>query len=294
MEYTDLIIGFLIGVMFITLLIFFFHFNNWMGRRRWLKRNRVFFDTFGAIALSLMAIFVSIGAFWVSSSQASYHANQVELENQPEFMFTVENDTYGLVRSFDPHLSNFSQDYLVIKNKGKPFKNLSVEYSAIAGTYFWSSKNTTSMKYTLVPINHYVNEKIDYDSNGNVRIIHVLSRNYGNAEIFERTFNSFQSFVNEKGDKIFVLAITRYLKIEFDDIYGKPHENYYIISDRGENTQITKKEYDFFISQVDFLDTPSDIDFQYQLPLIRSEKVQSDFFNKTFFEPWYHAIKKKN
>lgn len=260
--------------------------------RRWLKRNRIFFDTFGTIALSSMAIIVSIGAFSISA----YQATQAENENQPIFLFSGESVPYKTFSSFDNELTNYSYDYLVIKNEGKPFSNLNVEYSIISDIEYSSfdeKQQKVVNKNFQVPLAHYREDNAQIDSDGYVRIPQIFAADYLMSLKYDLFLNSFQNYIQQKGDMLLYIDLIRYLKIEYTDIYGKPHTKHYIISGKGDTIQISKDDYEKRMSQLNFSEIPTDISNYYLLSNIRRGGTQTENFNNTILEPWHSAFKKK-
>jgi len=258
--------------------------------REWLNKNKIFFETVGTIALSIMAIIVSIGALLISFHQSDL----VEIENQPEFLFDIGSNPYGLTITGYNTTENFSQDQLIIKNIGKPFKKLKMDYTTIFAFDYESKddQNITEIKFIKIPIDRVIDEYPTVDTEGNIRIAQILLKDGNNSTIYEKTMNLFQDYIRQKGDKFHIVFPIRLLKITYDDIYGKSHTKYYFISDDGGSTQVSIEEYESVLEKFEFSELPTHFVYLYLLPQIMSKSNQTDIYNSTFFDPWYQAIKK--
>ena len=90
--------------------------------RTWLKNNKIFFDTFAAIGIALMAIMLSYMSIQISETAnqiAFYETEIMKMQNQPIFQFDV-NNIY--------HDSKYEEEQLKIINKGSPISGFTYNY----------------------------------------------------------------------------------------------------------------------------------------------------------------------
>src|SRR5919108_6641078 len=80
--------------------------------RNWLDRNKVFFETIGALLLSVMAVVVSIKANQI----AEFEAVLAKAELLPTLHFDVD------LRK-EPETGHWAFDELVISNIGRPLRS---------------------------------------------------------------------------------------------------------------------------------------------------------------------------
>jgi hypothetical protein len=247
-----------------------------------LEKNKIFFETIGVISLSIIAITVSIGAVLISA----YQTSQIELENQPNFLFTMEDSTYNLPPLLHDDSMNISRYNLVIKNVGKPYKKLDLEYLVIAYVQYYSfdkTQNKKIVKRFYIPLQYERNTpRIDPD--GNMRKTQVNSLDY-------LSFYPFRNYINSKGDDLSMITLSRYVKIQYTDIYDKTHTKYFYIYNEGGASELSKEYYENDASRVSFYDDVllGDVSYIFNQP----EGIQEENINETFFEPWYKTLKTK-
>ncbi|MDO9036364.1 MAG: hypothetical protein Q7U51_14330 [Methanoregula sp.] len=262
--------------------------------RDWLTNNKIFFETIGAITLSIMALLVSLGAL----SVMVYQAQQVEIENQPEFLFSVETYPSSEVVIIKNDLPlNFPQDYLIIKNNGKAFKNMVIEY-AIIGTCLYSSydenKNVTNIKLIEIPLDKSTYSNIPIDYQGKIKIPQLFANDLRNpSEIFNLIKKSFNKYLEQKGDETYAFTPSRFLSVTYDDIYEKSHTKFYFITDDGISSQITKEDYENRLKDFNFTETPEHRSYLLLIPQLESNATDTSPLNDMIFEPWYKLMKKK-
>ncbi len=72
-----------------------------MKTRDWLQKNKIFFETFAAISLSIMALLVS-------SSQYKIAKSQLILSESPKILIEPSNEVKGSIGEFELFLKNLS------------------------------------------------------------------------------------------------------------------------------------------------------------------------------------------
>lgn len=276
--------------------------DHWRG---WLENNKIFFETIGFISISIMAVLVSFGSGLIISDQVHW----MELENQPEFIFNIENSPINYTStdliSGNSKVINYSRPDLVITNLKEPYINLSLEY-VIFGSFLYGTENEKGRvsSYITIPIDRMIYDYVGVDSQGKAHVPLSMDDSSKNSEVFNKIMTLFNRYIVENGDFLSDVVLSKYFKITYQDINGKNHSKYYIANSDDNFVQISKEVYENKLNEYVFPEL-SDTDFPLvyliqHLGVGNQSDVQSDLYNSNLylrynqvFEPWYQAIKKR-
>ncbi len=266
--------------------------------RNWLKRNKILFETIVALLLSIMAIFVSIGA-WQTSS---YQTQIMEQENQPAFSFSFENSTSptflyyqnnSVIISIDD--TDFVDGHLIIKNTGKPFSQITeTHYSIFMQIAYLTGGPGYHMERVRIPLEDYILDDVTTNFEGDSQIPSFWGDGNITSGKFSTALNGYIRYAENRGDQFVNVKIMRYLKISYTDIFGKNHINYYYVSRTGSN-QLSENDYKKIINSTKESSLPINSMYITLMYGADGENWQDKIGNNTFFDKWYlamHDVKK--
>jgi hypothetical protein len=214
---TELLIHFLYTIIFaLTVflllgIIYFLTKENDTTLTEFLHKNKVYLDIIFIVALTFMSISIATNANTIATAANQIAENQLQIEkdaNQP--IFTFQPMTYD----------NGSTHKIIISNEGTQYNGI-IDISDMVYLVVISYDTGHVVKVRIPINNYYCSEHVIYEENTNK--LYEVS-NSGNLA-------ARSSLLIELEKRFTNLGWEEYLIIEYEDIYGKTHENVYMVND---------------------------------------------------------------
>lgn len=193
--------------------------RNWLrGICKWLTNNKVFFESL-AVLLSLVAIVIAFQSYQLVDQQIIVGKS----EHQPSFDIIAR-----LI--YDPTKNQYTKDYISISNQGTYTPDMKVNFMTFINIQYQDSKG--NLQVLSLPMIDYYTVIQPYD---NPNLVAKIS-NDDKEENWLNLSNTIKGFTNDTSTRngtITFTNIARYVRIEYQDIYGSSHVNYYSVDENG-------------------------------------------------------------
>jgi hypothetical protein len=193
--------------------------------RRWLRRNKIFFDTVAVSLLSLMAVVVSGASYLLLDRQTR------ALEVEKQAFISVNSE-----QIWSPELSLVTDDRLRITNDGGPVRDV----VALVETFIEATwgRGGQYKEVTLRLDGYYTGAFITAQPKG------VLATHIGNSNVtsFARLERDFAEKAKERGLEIALLRLQRYVRVTYTDVLGMTREEYFHVLAVAGGTRIPLEE----------------------------------------------------
>lgn len=209
--------------------------------RNFLNRNKIFFDIFSSILLSIMALIVSIVSCQINNRQLKNE----ELINMPRFKISKKQFTYE---------TNNDSEKLTIENVGGYASNYIIDKKVFLSCKYYPL-NGEENRQIYLPIDDVLDTSIPYNN-----YTGIIKESYSITTI--KNFNKLyqQSLNIEKGN--LEIELLYYIVISYVDFRNQQHVNYFKVDNvyggreinRGENLdELFSLQYPRYrISQITF------------------------------------------
>ncbi len=184
---------------------------------------KIFFETMVATALTVMALFLSLGQLNINKQQ---YTIQYILAS-PQFRVTSVQETDGST-------SVPRNEKILVANDGYLARHVKVEV-----VVFFKLKPKPNSPEVLIPITDYYNQPIDSgNATGLIRTFQKESNITKRREIRDnldelaKTNNTTVSFVE----------VTRYLKLSYNDLFNEPHTEYHFVPALGDSELLENED----------------------------------------------------
>lgn len=187
--------------------------------RRYLKRNKIFFETIAAIFLTIMAITIS----YRGNQIASYQIQLIKQERYPRLDFCVDLTIDSKGRPID--------DVLIISNTGPPLSEFGFQYVTFLEMEY--GKIGEEIRTTMIPLIGYYG--LTTMSNRQTGELATLSRpgvSEGNYQRANMALLEFQIFAT-KGKTTGFGKVVRYVQVWYKDIWEEKHVKFYFVDEFG-------------------------------------------------------------
>lgn len=188
--------------------------------RTWLKRNRIFFETVAALALSTMAVLLSCQGNRIARLQAILAERQTaiaDVENQPFFRA-------ALLIHWDSAAQRFDEDRLAVLNEGAPAYNPRVTLAQ-----FIDLRCASSTKDSLIPLQGYFDTELQ--SGRRTDTIDTFI-GHKNRERFNSLYHSYIALSNGPGRASWV-GQRLFLRIDYLDRTRVSQTRYFEVLEPG-------------------------------------------------------------
>lgn len=192
--------------------------------RAWLKRNKVFFETITALALSVMAIIVAVGQYYTTSRQTSFMALQTQIAEAhalPQFEIAVK-------QKLNVETAKFDDNYLIVDNHGGPVHGFDVEPAyflkvSIVDQRFASGK-------AQIPVSGYfLSQAVSSSGTG---LLTTIIGNHNNARFVDLN-HQLSAAATARGWSVGLLEERVFLALTYLDLLDRRHEEYYEVPTVG-------------------------------------------------------------
>nr|WP_068889549.1 hypothetical protein [Pedobacter panaciterrae] len=189
-----------------------------VGFRKVLNDNKIFFEVIVAGLLSWMAITVSMQANKIAERQTLI----MEQENLPQWELWMQQNK-------DPQTGNYDLSTWTVVNKGGKFSDFAM--TDLTFVTYSKYSDYESRDLIRIPVYGYLAWRRIHSMDTEGPIYTVDNDHNGALEY------KLHEELRAQG----ILDVDTYVKITYDDIFDKPHEDYYKLSIGTE--RITKSEY---------------------------------------------------
>jgi len=186
--------------------------------RAWLEANKVWFETIAASLLSLMAIVMSAGQYYVASKQTELLNIQTKVaEAQALPQFEIE---------MSPRLNDYTKKYddydLVIRNRGGMVQQFHAEVALFLELSI--CKENLQILKARIPVDGYFPTTL-VSAEGVGQLVKMIG-NHNNSSIF-KIAHDVDDIAAAKKLQCSNLEQTFVLRIQYSDLLGRSHEDYY-------------------------------------------------------------------
>src|SRR6267142_2156007 len=186
--------------------------------RRYLDRNKVFFETLAASLLSLMAIIVSVVQIGLAIKQNKLTQTQTEIARTQALPQFVVN----LKQIYDPMAEKYTEDQIVATNQGGLVQELDCNFVVFIDTGYLVHADS---RQKLLPLDGYYNG-IFLTGEGSGKVVTIKGIN--NTGKFSQLASQISEVAQAKG-VICTVELKRYIRLRYRDVFGEKHVKYYYV-----------------------------------------------------------------
>ena len=202
--------------------------------KKWLKSNKIFFETITMVLIAVMAIIVSFQANQISYYQSelmNYQTEIMKAEYKPILKFIL-----GL--TYNEDLEKYTNEELKIINDGAPIRKF--HSNALITFSFESMILNKPLIYNRIPIfGYYDTTQTTINFTGEIETSFCTQVEEGNLYKSSNIVREFSDYVRNNSNFLFSNAyLNRYVEVSYEDTLGDPHHEYYFVNMFG-SYQIT-------------------------------------------------------
>jgi len=186
--------------------------------RRYLDRNKVFFETVAASLLSLMAIIVSVVQIGLAIKQNKLTQMQTEIARTqalPQFVVSLK-------QIYDPTAEKYTEDQIVATSQGGLVQELDCNFAVFIDTSYFVH---AAPRQKQLPLDGYYNS-IFLTGEGSGKVVTLKGIN--NDERFSQLTSQIRELAQAKGVMCNV-ELKRYIRLRYRDVFGEKHVKYYYV-----------------------------------------------------------------
>jgi hypothetical protein len=191
-------------------------------RRKWLEKNKIYFETVTAVFLSLMAIIVAFASGRQTYRQTQLIALQTRIEKEkalPQFVVKATKELDKKTNYFkDDILSVVNKGGIVSNLKGNSFVFLRIEMTPKPGV-------SGSRKILMVPLTGYYSSSF-YPSDGDGKVL--VCQGYQNNRKAAKLEREFNDIANRKGWFGYI-SVKRYIYLKYRGLLNEEHRAIYFV-----------------------------------------------------------------
>ena len=231
--------------------------DEWINNLlEWLSNYEIIFTTITTVALSIMAIIVSIAQNKTAKRQAKLMEQQSELMNMQllvdkkhvsphisvKLKFVFEKDTQGAIGQ-----------RVIVENTGGEAYNLDFRTAV-----FWKVviNYPSGIKFGMIRINNYLRSRF-YNNNTGLLCDAYYDGNLAQAANIHSEFNQI---FNEAGIIAFITPFI-YAKLSYDDIFNENHIDYYYLLPEFDGKKMSEEEGGKIFSNAEDSSVIAELDF---------------------------------
>lgn len=172
---------------------------------------------FGTVFVSCQANAIARQANAIAEMQLNISKD----ENQPNFIITqvLEANSQG---------SENANSVLYLYNTGATFYNLDVDIACIIELNFIDTNNMEMVKHSFSLDDFYLISEVSRNTQG------LLLTKFCEGN-WEKFFKLYQDVLHDDRFDSGYIVLSQYVKISYEDIYGKKHTNYYTVDGIRQN-----------------------------------------------------------
>jgi len=209
--------------------------------RKWLQRNKIFFEIIVALSLTTMSVIVANNANQIAATQ-----NQImKEENQPIFIFDTripDNDTSNVMERVKidnigkPAYYFFAEPYVLYDIQVRD-NDYNIKKNAIIPVVDFYSYSETS-GFTSGNMESFYRENLTYT----IRENNSSTKYYTNdtMETLYKINGDLGSYTKNRNDMFVDLYI--YIHITYQDVYGDSHDEIYCIDSYGLQSKLSEHD----------------------------------------------------
>ena len=260
---------------------------NWANARRWLKRNYVFFSTFGVILLTIIGLFISYQTFKIAENEAKIAI----IKDQPIFSF----ESQWVKTEGDSDFYSSTPINVTIFNIGPPLRRFNcIEREILVFNSYNESKNTETS--TEIVIQNYFNDANTGAPTGKLFELKRIFPSNDSPSNIDDVLKMFTTNPGSSDQPQFLM----YLWLNYIDYSGNVQNQYFQIS-RYEATPLSTidgvKIFDKYLMLKDVpgsknmfsheINYASVLNLQNEGPTISKSKYDVSTVNITIMDKWY-------
>lgn len=210
--------------------------REFLSRYSWMRTQRWIVGT----AIAILGTFAALGGSALVFRQNELISKQNELLEAQNKALRIENQPqFVLDKSYEFDENNVAaEDILTIKNISGFYRELDVEVKTFILASYTSNEPPNIIDKRIAISAYYFASFISPEGIGKVRTMKGTGRN--NERFFELQKSYRQLCRSQNG--IGSLELLRFAKLEYTDIYGERHTNYYFINEVSNSTIIEFSE----------------------------------------------------
>lgn len=196
-------------------------------KKKWLKDNKIYFETLSATSLAIIAIIASYGTYKVSQTQVE---NERRL-NQP--LIKVSNDIFSL--------EGYEKDddrFLRIENQGSPLYEYSSKlysFLKVEAFDFPYSANESNYESRFIPIKDYFSGRNSTNEYNGLIETYMGLNNYRLVSNLEDNFR--RNFSKEHPQTF--ISLLQYIEISYTDLFDNKTTKTFSVSSISGGTEVT-------------------------------------------------------
>jgi len=198
--------------------------------RDWLSKNKIIFETIAATLLSLMALCVSWLTYRISARQTELTRLQTNIAHQQEMPQFIVQRLY--VRSPD---GIFHDVRVTVQNKGPIARAAEVDNVDFI-TLRCSGFGRVSRSFRL-PIINYLDS--NFVTSG--QDLEFSLERKGNNDEYAKIYTGLME-IDGKRNTLVEVGITSYIRVNYQDLFGDKHSDYFWIRGRTAAEQVSQAE----------------------------------------------------
>ena len=201
--------------------------------RIWLLANKIFFETLAASALALAAIIVAVVQTWIAKRQSDLTDRQTSLANlQTRIAEAQAMPTFDtrVVQVRDQTTQKVDHIFLAINSSGGPvqeFNARTVFIVQIKGAANSKPISNTEIKFRVS--DYFAVSEVSAATTGRL----VTKVGVNNNRVLSDFANALREEANLRGWMYAIVDEIIYLRVDYRDILGRSHRNYYDVAPVG-------------------------------------------------------------
>ncbi|WP_149981133.1 hypothetical protein [Pseudoalteromonas rhizosphaerae] len=194
--------------------------------RVWLEKNKIYFDTFAPISLSIAALFVAIASYKLADQQLKLSS----LNAKPNFYLKE-------ISLYDPVAKHANETELRIYNSGEEISNFNKNVNSII---IVEQYKETEKIVSYIPIIGYYD--VSFNSSDPTGELSIVKGHNNNAKFFDVYVEFQNSKFNDKYGFVFI-SLKHSTQITYTNKLGEDGESFFI-----DTSPVSSVEYQKFMS----------------------------------------------
>ncbi len=194
--------------------------------RRWLTRNKVFFEVFGqglaVTALTAASVYVA----WQAKEATALQNQLTKVQGYPNLLLKIEGQDLGEDVG--------AIELLTILNEGGPIRYFDYKAYVFMEVVWYERTEDDDFgprRTSLVPLHYYVNRSPEPALTGRLAVLSGRGTWGGNRQRASRILREFRMLVEERDNpRLVTVDLQRYVNVTYCDRWNDPHDETYRVS----------------------------------------------------------------
>ncbi len=202
--------------------------------KKWLRKQKIIFETIAAFSISAMAIIISIAQLNVMEKQTTLLEYQIKIQRQQSSPLFIIDD----LLIFDDENKPANTEMIIIINKGNIAYTLAADVAVFLNITYHPMNNPFEEKNKIIPIQGYFDTTIYPETGSEIFVYLVGHLNHKKRADLERDLD----IVAKEKDFVINLEVERYVKISYNNVLDEPEVQYFFVPAINNPIKLDNKE----------------------------------------------------